>query len=129
MIAKRTNFTADNPKLVNVLYSDIWEKITTGTAEERPIKGNLLNDYQYETRDHSIIYQNTFSKFIADKFSAELKPGNKGSILTFDIIDFENYDSLYNHGIAESDPDIVIEVTLDKSEGSEGSEGSGMGTM
>ena len=99
MIDKRTNFTADNPKLVNVLYSDIWEKITTGTAEERPIKGNLLNDYQYETRDHNVIYQNTLSKLIADKFSAELRSGSKGSILTFDIIDFENYDSVYNHGI------------------------------
>ena len=137
MIAKRTNFTADNPKLVNVLYSDIWERVTTGTAEERPIKGNLVNDYQYETRDHNVIYQNTFSKFIADKFSAEIRPSNKGSMLTFDIFDFENYDSLYNHGIAENDPDVVIEVTLDESysysaidteqstsQSSEGSEGS-----
>ena len=127
MIDTRTNFIADKPKLVNVLYSDIWEKITTGKAEDRPIKGNLLNDYQYETRDHSVIYQNTFSKFIADKFSTELKPGNKGSILTFEITDFEKYDSLYNHGIADNDPDIIIEVSLDRSEGSEGNEGSSNG--
>lgn len=124
LITKRTNFTAENPNLVNIPYSEIWKKIT----DEKSIKGNLSTDTRYDTLEYGPIYQNTFSKFITDKFSADLNRKNTGSILTFDVCKFiDSYDNLYNHKVENSDNEIKkIDVQLinPKSEGSEGTEGS-----
>ena len=61
--------------------------------------------------DRSI--KNTFSKFIADKFSADLDRKNTGSILTFDKAQFiDSYDGLYNHRAVESGNGVKIDVQL-----------------
>ena len=78
------NQCQDRIKYCRYFYSDIWKKI----KEENGIKGNLYSDTQYETFEYGPIYQNTFSNFIADKFSADLDRKNTGSILTFDKAQF-----------------------------------------
>jgi hypothetical protein len=107
--------------IVDIFYSDIWKKIT----EENSIKGNLYSDTQYETLEYGPIYQNTFSRFIADKFSAELDRKNTGSILTFDKAQFiDSFDELYNHRAQDSESEVKIDVQLVNSEGSDDSDGS-----
>ena len=101
--------------IVNIPYSKIWEKITTDG-----IKGNKYNDTQYETQEYGPLYHNTLSKLIGDKFSANLRHKEEGSILTIDRVKFESYDDIYNHQVEGSDKEIDIMVSLVVPEGTEG---------
>jgi len=107
---------------VDILYSSIWNKITT----EKSIKGNLVSNTQYDTLEYESLHQNTLSKFIADKFTANLRHGEEGSILTFDKEKFDSYDQVYNHKVAGSGNDVKIgvEVVKQNPDGTEGTEGS-----
>lgn len=127
LIDENTNFTTSNPKLVNIEYSEIWNKITSGDG--RPIKGNLFSENQYETHEYDPLYQNTLSVFIGDKFSADLKHKEGGSVLTFDTEKFDTYYDVYNHQVEGQESDLTIEVSLmePEDEGSEGTDGSSDG--
>ena len=115
LINVHTNLTSN---LVDIFYSDIWDKITT----ENAIKGNKVSDTHYETLEYGPIYQNTLSKFIGDKFGANLKHKEQGSILTFDKEKFGAYNEVYNHQAELSDVKIGVElVNLDSTDGSDGS--------
>jgi hypothetical protein len=110
LVTINTDLTSN---IVNIPYSKIWEKITTGG-----IKGNKYSDTQYETQEYGPLYHNTLSKLIGDKFSGNLRHKEEGSILTLDRPKFESYDDIYNHQTEGSD--IVITVTLIDPEGTEG---------
>jgi hypothetical protein len=64
-----------------VYSSDIWNRIKAGSIEgyydEK--KPNV-----YETADYGAIYRNTITSIICDKFGAEKRHTEKGSILKFD---------------------------------------------
>jgi hypothetical protein len=76
-----------------VYFSDIWKTIIEGV-----IDGN--NDEkkpnQYETVDYGILYKNTLSKLIADRFGAKLNRKANGSILIFDLEKLRRFDELYD---------------------------------
>jgi hypothetical protein len=117
-----TNPNKSDSSLVNILYSAIWDEITNS---DDGIKGSLYTANQYNTMEYGPLYQNTLSKFICDKFSANLKHKKEGSILTFDKQKFATFDELYNHQVEGSEEnDVKIEVTLVReSDGGDGSEG------
>lgn len=113
LVIINTDLTSD---LVNIPYSKIWEKITTGEI----IKGNKNSDIQYETHEYGPLYHNTLSKLTGDKFSANLRHKEEGSILTFDRPKFESYDEVYNHQADGSENEVKIKVELANPEGTEG---------
>ena len=67
--------SGSSSKLVDIPYSSIWNKITT----ENSIKGNLVSNTQYDTLEYESLHQNKLSKFIADKFTANLRHGEGGA--------------------------------------------------
>lgn len=124
-------FIPDNgSNIVTVLYSSIWDDIT---SSESTIKGalNPSNNTEYNTHYYGPLYQNTLSKFISDNFAADLKHGEKGSVLAFDRDKFASFDDVYNHKVKGEETDIKIDVELvspePNPEGTEGSEGSSDG--
>jgi hypothetical protein len=100
---------------VDIQYSKIWDKITS----EKAIKGNLYSATEYETLEYGSLYQNSLSKVIGDKFSANLEHKEEGSVLTFDKEKFESYDQVYNHKDKESEVKIEVELVKDP-DGTEG---------
>ena len=112
--------TETESDIVNILFSTIWTKITTGHA----IRGTLISDNHYETKEHGPLYNNTLSKFISDKFGGDLKHGEDGSIITFEKKKFESYDEVYNYQTTGSNVKIKVELVNPIPEGTEGTDGS-----
>ncbi len=107
--------------LVDIPYSAIWNKITI----ENSIKGNLVSKTQYDTLEYGPLHQSTLSKSIADKFAANLRHGEEGSILTFDKEKFDSYNQDYNHKVAGSyEVKIDVEMVKQNPDGTEGTESS-----
>ena len=102
--------SGSSSKLVDIPYSSIWNKITT----ENSIKGNLVSNTQYDTLEYESLHQNKLSKFIADEFTANLRHGEGGNILTFDKEKFDSYNQVYNHKVAGSGNNIKINVEVVK---------------
>ncbi len=87
----KDNLTALN-KFVVVQYSKIWAHITGGAIAG---KFNDNKPNQYETHDYGILFQNTLSKLIADKFGADLDRKPSGSILIFNTEIFDYFEDVY----------------------------------
>ena len=79
-------------KFVVVQYSKIWAHITGGAIAG---KFNDNKPTQYETPDYGILFQNTLSKLIADKFGADLDRQPSGSILIFNTEKFDYFEDVY----------------------------------
>lgn len=139
---KTASFVSDTKEEVSALtnviairFSDIWGNIIGGAIAGRY---DDKKPKQYETFDYAILYQNTLSKLIADKFGAKLDRKSHGSILIFNREKFDYFEEVYskksndNEG-ANGDEDYVkIEVKLEDSDEEKegdvsnvGNEGSG----
>ena len=107
----------DQVRTKELKYSDIWAKIISGA-----IKGNYdaKKPNQYETDDYSILYNNSLSTFISDKFGAKLDKKRDGSVLTFDIEKLQLFENIYGDNIEKN---VKIKVSL-KSEQEEREEGT-----
>ena len=86
--------------LISIPFSTIWSKITDGSI----IDGNYNFDKpnEYETQDY-IIYKNTLSKLIRDKFGAKLERKPYGSSLIFNKAEFAKFGKVYDN----SDPTLI----------------------
>jgi hypothetical protein len=65
-----------------VRASQIWEMITEGDVIGGKYDPTRPNEYQ--TSDYGTIYQNTITNIICDKFGADRKRKNNGTLLVFD---------------------------------------------
>jgi hypothetical protein len=139
MAATFMNNSTDSKLMTNFIaipFSDIWTYIINngiaGKYDERKPK-------QYETFDYGILYQNTLSKLIADKFGAKLDRKSHGSILIFNRERFDYFEEVYSkksnavENANDGEDYVKIEVKLEDS-GEEkegdvdnvGNEGSGI---
>ena len=80
--------------LISIPFSMIWGKITDYSRIEGNYDFNTPN--QFETSDY-IIYKNTLSKLIRDKFGAKLDRKTKGSNLIFNKAEFAKFDKVYDN--------------------------------
>ena len=100
------------PNLISIPFSMIWGKITDGSSIEGNYNFNTPN--QYETSDY-IIYQNTLSKLIRDKFGGKLDRKEKGSNLIFNKNEFAKFDKVYENPdktvikLLEVKPEIIFD--------------------
>jgi len=106
----------DQVKTKELKYSKIWDKIISGEIE------GYYNDKkqnQYETISYGIIYNNYLSRFISNKFGAQLDPKRDGSTLTFDIEKLKLFENIYGER-AENDVKIKAEVKNSEDQYEEG---------
>ena len=83
---------------------------------------------EYHTADFGTIYRSPITTLICDKFGAEKKHTNKGSILIFDLDKFVGACKTYE--LDKNEHIIDIQTKLDdlgKSDGSDGSDGNNEG--
>ena len=100
-----------------VYASQIWKMITGGTiiqGEYDPRKSN-----EYQTSDYGTIYRNTITNIICDKFGAERKRKNNGTVLIFDTEKLLRVGSAYNQ---RSSIQTKLSEYEDNGSNSEGSE-------
>lgn len=86
-------------KLVAVPYSMIWSYIINDGME------GFYDDkkrYQYETINYGVLYLNSLSKFIVDKFGAKLDKKRNGSILIFDIEKLKKFENVYGSQLKDT---------------------------
>jgi hypothetical protein len=116
-------------KFVAVQYSKIWQHITQGAIAG---KFNDNKPSQYETHDYGILFQNTLSRLIADKFGADLDRKPNGSILIFNTEKFDYFEEVYSVKV-QSDKNeddvndslkIKVKLEVSDDEGNVGNEGS-----
>lgn len=104
-----------------VYASKIWEMITSGTVTQGKYDERKPNEYH--SSDYGTIYRNTITNIICDKFGAERKRKNDGTVLIFDIEKLLKVGSAYNQRSAIQTK--LLEYGDNSSrEGSESSEGS-----
>ena len=87
-------------------FSKIWNKII-----DKAIDGNYddKKQNQYETVDYGILYKNTLSKLIADKFGAKLdRKANGIGTLIFDLEKFQKFDELYRVDDSKDRPHQIM---------------------
>ena len=103
----------NNEKILEVYYSEIWNAITEGEW----IEGNQVKLNQYETLDYGILYQNSLSKFISDKFGAKIDRKPRGSILIFDQDKFDKFEEIYGNDKNNSNEvDINVKLVAEEDE-------------
>lgn len=101
----------DNESVVNfvsIMFSEIWEEITTKNAI--PGHNNIQKPTVYHTNDFGDLYRSTLSSIICDVFGAEAKHMTNGSRLTFDLRQFALYRDRFVQ--KEKDEGVRIEVSL-----------------
>jgi hypothetical protein len=108
-----------------VYASKIWEMITTGTIIQGKYDERKPNEYH--SSDYGTIYRNTITNIICDKFGAERKRKNDGTVLMFDKEKLLKVGSVYNQ---RSSIQTKLSEYEDSSrrEGSESSESSRVNT-
>jgi hypothetical protein len=96
-----------------LIWKSITETIDGSSDEKRP------NEYQ--SSDYGMLYRNTITNIICDKFGAERKHNKHGSMLTFDSDKLVKVGKAYNL-------ETVIQTKMegDGGDGSDGSTDSGM---
>jgi hypothetical protein len=93
--------------LISIPFSTIWSKIIDGSIIDGSYDFDKPNEY--ETQDY-IIYKNTLSKLIRDKFGAKLERKPYGSSLIFNKAEFAKFDKVYDN----PDPMLIkLEVKSD----------------
>ena len=111
------------PIIANLISEDgneisagiLWESIKNvvdGHWDER--KPN-----EYQTSEYGLIYRNTITNIICDKFGAKRKHRENGNYLVFNPEKVRRVGKIYNTKIS-----IQTKLIQDKPEGTEGSEGS-----
>ncbi|MFL6508542.1 MAG: hypothetical protein ACJ704_11490 [Nitrososphaeraceae archaeon] len=80
----------------------IWDEIV-GITPNGIKEGKIIEGYydskkpnEYQTADYGTIYRNTITNIICDKFGAERKRNENGSILTFDFEKLSRVANIYN---------------------------------
>jgi hypothetical protein len=106
------------------LISENGNEISTGMLWES-IK-NVVDGYsderkpnEYQTSEYGIIYRNTITNIICDKFGAKRKHREKGNYLIFNPEKVAKAGKIYNSKIS-----IQTKLIQDRPENTEGSEGS-----
>jgi hypothetical protein len=110
--------SSDSNKFIKITFSKIWRQIVQGGIYNT--KGGIDGNYdekkpnQYETVDYGILYKNTISKLIADKFGAKLHRKADGSTLIFYLDKFRRFNELYgqvsSNNISQSTNTVKIKV-------------------
>jgi hypothetical protein len=77
------NLISGNGGSREVLAANIWREIVGGAAIQGYFEDKKPNEYQ--TADYNTIYRNTITSIICDKFGAEKKHTEDGSLLVFDL--------------------------------------------
>ena len=104
-----------------VYASKIWERITSAATIHGKYDDKKPNDYH--SSDYGTIYRNTITNIICDKFGAERKRKNDGTVLIFDNEKLLKVGSAYNQRSSIQTKLSEYEDSS-SSEGSESSEGS-----
>jgi hypothetical protein len=104
-----------------VYASKIWEMITSGTVTQGKYDERKPNEYH--SSDYGTIYRNTITNIICDKFGAERKRKNDGTVLIFDNEKLLKVGSAYNHRSSIQTKLSEYEDGGGSREGSESSEG------
>jgi hypothetical protein len=94
-----------NKKNIEVYYSEIWNEIILGGIEGNQVKLN-----QYETSDYGMLYQNSLSTFIENKFGAKIDRKPRGSILIFDLDEFDKFEEIYGNDDNSSEVNINVKL-------------------
>jgi hypothetical protein len=102
-----------------VYASKIWEMITSGAIIQGKYDDRKPNEYH--SSDYGTIYRNTITNIICDKFGAERKRKNDGTVLIFDNEKLLKVGNAYNQ--RSSIQTKLSEYEDSSSEGSESSEG------
>jgi hypothetical protein len=106
---------AKNDKNTIIVYfADIWNEIIDGGIEGVPVH---YKNNEFDTLDYGIVYKNTLSKLIADKFGAKIGRKPKGSIITFDLERFERFDKIYgtdNSNTKSNEVQIVVKLVTEE---------------
>jgi hypothetical protein len=98
----------------------IWQSITEkveGTYDQ------IKQPNDYHIADFGTIYRSTITTLICDKFGAEKRHTNKGSILIFDLDKFVRACKMYELDKNEYVVDIQTKLDNISSDGSDGSDG------
>jgi hypothetical protein len=108
-----------------VYASKIWDMITSSTIIHGKYDDRKPNEYH--SSDYGTIYRNTLTNIICDKFGAERKRKNDGTILIFDNEKLLKVGSIYNQRSIIQTKLLEYEDNSSR-EGSESSEGSRVNT-
>jgi hypothetical protein len=98
---------------VGLIWSSVMLKLEGTFREDKP--------NQYETHDHGMMYKNTITKLIVDKFGSGRKKRKDGNVIIFDKEKLSRFVNAY-------DTSVNIQVNLlEDEDGSNGSNGSNVG--
>jgi hypothetical protein len=85
----------------------LWKKIIEGEIE------GYYDDnkkQQYETINFGVLYLNTISRTLKDKFGATIKRKSDGNIVTFDRVELDRLEQVYGD---KSDVKIQVKIIKD----------------
>lgn len=101
-----------------IYVKQLWSEIILNI---RGICDEAKKPNEYITFDYDVIYRNTISKIICDKFGAQIEHRKDGNVLLFDLDKLARASRAYNFEVS-----FQSKLQPDKSEGNivEGSEGS-----